>query len=369
MKLAMIIPALTAGGAERVMSIMVNYWAGHGWDIVLITLDDGSEPPFFALHDRIQQRHLALLRDSTGALDALFNNGRRIVGLRRTLRAERPDAVISFLDTTNVLTLLAARGLRLPVIVSEHIDPGQSRIKQSWNALRHRVYPWADRVVVLTRRVAEFFPPALQAKLAVIPNPVVLAPPGKSKSATLPHGPWIVAMGRLAEQKGFDILLDSFATLTKRHAGWRLAILGEGPLRGALETQRERLGLTQKVLLPGRVEAPETVLAQAQLFVLPSRFEGFPMALCEAMALGLPVVAFDCPTGPREIIRDGVDGVLIPPEDTALLAAAMERLMTDPGERQRLAALAPEVAERFALDKVMAMWEAVVEEALAQGSS
>jgi UDP-N-acetylglucosamine:LPS N-acetylglucosamine transferase len=141
MKLAMAIPALTAGGAERVMSIMANYWAERGWDIVLITLDGGSESPFFALHEWIQHRRLGLLRDSTHVPSALLNNGRRLRALRRTIREERPDAVISFLDTTNVLTLMATRGLHIPVIVSEHIDPGQSRIKWGWNFLRHRDYP------------------------------------------------------------------------------------------------------------------------------------------------------------------------------------------------------------------------------------
>ncbi len=368
MKLSLVIPALTAGGAERVMSIMANYWAEHGWDITFITLDDGSAPPFFTLHEQVRQRALGVLRDSENIFSALLNNCKRLWALRQVISEERPDAVISFLDTTNVLTLLATRGLRVPVIVSEHIDPHHYRIKQAWGLLRQRVYPWADRVVVLTERVLEFFPPALRPKLVVIPNPVVLSSPGEGEGFKLAPGKWIVAMGRLAEQKGFDMLLQAFATLHERHAEWCLAILGEGPLRGELETLRDRLGLTNRVFLPGRVDAPEATLAQASLFVLSSRFEGFPMALCEAMALGLPVVAFDCPTGPREIIRDGVDGVLVPPENPVLLAAAMERLMDDPDTRQRLAARAPEVAERFALEKVMAMWETLLTE-VSTGSS
>lgn len=365
MKLVMIIPALTAGGAERVMSIMANYWAERGWNIILLTLDDGSKPPFFVLHERIRHSPLGLLRDSAHILSALLNNGKRLWALRRAIREHDPDGIISFLDSTNVLALLASRGLRIPVIVSERIDPGRHRIKRAWNFLRRQVYPWADRVVVQTRRVFEFFPPALWPKLVVIPNPVIPSPPGQGTGVELPPGKWIVAMGRLAEQKGFDILLEAFALLRERQAEWRVAILGEGALRGELEALRDRLGLGDRVLLPGRVSNPEALLRRADLFVLPSRFEGFPMALCEAMACGLPVVAADCPTGPREILRDGVDGVLVPPENPELLASALERLMKDPAERKRLAARAPEVAERFALDKVMAMWEAVLADASA----
>lgn len=364
MKLVLVIPALTAGGAERVMSIMANYWAEHGWDIAIMTLDDGAVPPFFALHERVRQHPLGGLRDSGNLFSALLNNAQRIWALRRAIAVERPDAVISFLDSTNVLTLLATRGLGIPVIVAEHIDPRHHRIKPAWHLLRQRVYPWAERVVVLTERVLDFFPPMLRPKLVVVPNPVVLTPPGEASEFQLPQGRWIVAMGRLAEQKGFDILLDAFAMLYEHHPEWRVVILGEGPLRGALEARRDRLGLTGRVLFPGRVNVPEAVLTQAELFVLPSRFEGFPMALCEAMALGLPVVAADCPTGPQEIMRDGVDGVLVPPENPALLAAAMARLMDDPGTRQRLAARAPEVAERFALEKVMALWETLLTAAI-----
>lgn len=360
MKLALIIHALTAGGAERVMSILANAWAAQGREIDLITLDDGSLPPFFPLDGRIRHQRLGQLRQSRNLPAALLNNGKRLLALRRAIRAANPDAVISFLDSTNVLTLLATRGLGLPVIVSEHIDPSQYHIKPAWRLLRRAVYPMADRVVVLTERVRAFFPRRLQGKLAVIPNPVVLPPEGAARPPVLPPGPWLAALGRLTEQKGFDLLLDAFATLAGHQPGWRLAILGEGPLRQDLEARIEHLGLQGRVWLTGQVDAPEAFLRQADLFVLPSRFEGFPMALCEAMALGLAVVAADCPTGPREIIRDGLDGCLVPAEDPAALAAALEQLMTQADLRARLARRAPEILQRFGLPQVLSRWDALL---------
>ncbi len=360
MKLALVIPSLTAGGAERVMSIMANHWAAKGWGICLLSLDDGAAPPFFPLDGRVRHRTLALLADSANPLTAVRNNLKRLRVLRRVIREENPDAVISFLDSTNVLTLLATRGLGRPVIVSEHIDPGRYRIKPMWNLLRRWVYPFADRVVVLTERVLEFFPASLRPRLEVIPNPVLKPASGDAPGLELPPGPRVVAMGRLAEQKGFDILLKAFAQLKDRHPDWSLVLLGEGELRRPLELLRDSLGLTDRVRLAGRVEGPEAVLARSDLFVLSSRFEGFPMALCEAMAAGLPVISTDCPTGPREIVRPGLDGILVPPEDPAALAAAMDRLMTDSGERRRLASRAPEIIERFDLKKIMDSWEKVL---------
>jgi GalNAc-alpha-(1->4)-GalNAc-alpha-(1->3)-diNAcBac-PP-undecaprenol alpha-1,4-N-acetyl-D-galactosaminyltransferase len=201
----------------------------------------------------------------------------------------------------------------------------------------------------------------------VIPNPVLApdsaraghAPPRRAEGGT------ITAMGRLAYEKGFDLLLYAFASVAARHPAWRLQIFGEGPLLSELEALARHLGLSERVSLPGFEKRPTEALRQSDLFVLPSRSEGFGNALSEAMACGLPVVSFDCPSGPRYIIRDGVDGVLVPPKDVPALAAALDRLMRDGAERARLAANAPDVLERFGVEKVMGMWERLVTSAAA----
>ena len=145
-------------------------------------------------------------------------------------------------------------------------------------------------------------------------------------------------MGRLAPQKGFDLLIDAFSRVAGRHPQWSLQILGEGPDRPALERLIDVKGLAGRVVLAGWEPDPSAVLQQGDLFVLSSRFEGFPNALLEAMACGLPSVSFNCQSGPAEIIRDQIDGILVPPEDVPGLADAIDRALTDEALRRRLAA-------------------------------
>src|SRR3569833_1271284 len=182
-----------------------------------------------------------------------------------------------------------------------------------------------------------------------MPNPVTILsedevglPPG-----ALSHRHNSIAVGRLSAEKGFDSLLRAFANIAYRQPDWGLTILGEGDERQELERLREELGLEGRVHLPGRVSDPFTWLRRADLFVMSSRFEGLPCSLCEAMGCGLPAISFDCDSGPRDIIRDGVDGLLVPPGVVQALARAMDRLMSISHERARFAARAPEVMDRY----------------------
>jgi glycosyltransferase involved in cell wall biosynthesis len=341
--------------------MMANYWASRGWaEVTLITLSGPGETPFFRLHPAVRYRPLGVEAESLAPVRAVANNLGRVGRLRAAIVASQPLAVISFLDRANVLTLLAAAGLGLPVVVAERIDPRHRVLGHSWRAMRQLTYPAASRVVAQTESALAYFPPWIQRRGLVIPNPVQ-PPPGFTAAPDAPP-PVVMAMGRLERQKGFDLLIDAFARVAPAHPEWRLEIWGQGPLRERLEAQAADLGLGDRVRLPGVTRRPGAAMEGAGLFVLSSRYEGFPNALCEAMACGLPAISFDCPSGPREIIRDGEDGVLVPAGDVAGLAAAMGRLMGDGAERARLAARAPDVNNRFGMTKVMGIWEALLEE-------
>ena len=360
MKLTLVIHSLSSGGAERVMSIIANYWAEKGWQVTLLTFVSEKEIPFYFLASQIKYIPLNIAKISPNVLIALKNNWQSIKTLRKAIYDSQPDMVISFLDITNVITLLATRGLNIPIIVSERNDPSQTPDSTIWQTLRRLTYRFADLVVVQTNRALEYFSPQLTTKIRVISNPVILPPKVNNSNKQILNKPSIIAMGRLESQKGFDLLLEAFAKLKDIHPEWNLTILGEGTLRQELENQRELWGLSAHVYFPGKVKHPAELLKQADIFVMSSRFEGFPNALCEAMACGLPVISTDCPNGPREIIRDGIDGILVANENVSELKDAIESLIVDDSKRQLLGKRALEITTRFSLLAVMNHWQKVI---------
>ena len=356
MNLTLVTAELQRGGAERVLSILANGWARQGRQVTLITFDD-PEAPAYPIDRGVKLESLHLSnKQSSNAVQAIYHNFLRISQLRRAIRKSKPDVVISFLDWPNIVTLLATRGLGVPVIVSERCTPEYVELKWIWKFLRRKLYPHAEALVCPSRRMTEVFQQQIKIAGFSIPNPVELPDRVQSYRRENKTAYTVVAMGRLYPQKGFDLLLEAFSRVEKNHPDWSLTIMGSGPLLGKLAAQAESLGLQTRVAFTGAVKDPFPVLLGADLFVLSSRFEGFPNALTEAMAHGLPVISFDCPTGPAEIIRYGVDGVLVQAGDVAGLAADMDRLMGDAAMRTRLAAHAPEVTTRFSLEKVLEQW-------------
>jgi glycosyltransferase involved in cell wall biosynthesis len=174
-------------------------------------------------------------------------------------------------------------------------------------------------------------------------------------------------MGRLVPQKGFDLLLQAFARIpSASREGWNVCVLGEGPERSSLCELAQTLGIAEHVLMPGKFYNPMPILEVGDVFVLSSRFEGFGIALAEAMACGLPAVAFNCNYGPAEVIRNGINGLLIEPLCISAMAVALERLMTDEELRAGLGKNARAVRWRFSVENFLARWEALIEELMAR---
>ena len=363
-RLALVIANLGWGGAQKVLTAMANHWAAQGCEVTLISVDARRADCYFPPMPQVRLVYLGAAAPSATSARALFQNARRVVLLRRAVRAARAEAVISFLSATNVLTVLATRGLGVPVIVSERGDPDRASLPRAWRYARAVTYRLADSLVAQTEAALARFGSGIRRRGTVIPNPV----------ASYGHAPdhdgcRIVGVGHLVPVKGFDLLIQAFARVAPSYREWQLVLWGEGSHRDYLLALAERHGVGGRVECPGRSDAPGGWLASTTIFVLSSRHEGFPNALIEAMATGVPVVATDCPVGgPRAMIASGLDGLLVPPDDIEAMAAALARLMGDETLRRRLGSAATKSARRFAEPVVMAQWTGLVEQVIASRS-
>lgn len=340
--LAVFLPSLHGGGAERVMTKLAACLAAEGErvDLVLARAEGpylDEIPPTVRLVDLAASRVLTSLSP-----------------LVRYLRRERPWALISSQGHINVVALLARRlaGVATRVVVTEHnVAPGHSvplRARLFGGLLARHFYPSAHAVVAVSSGVADHAAAALhlpREQIEVIYNPVVTPELERQARESVCNSwfeaaaPPVVAVGRLTPQKDFPTLIRAFRQLVdQRHA--RLMILGEGPERARLEALVEEQQLADTVALPGFIVNPYPYMRQAAAFVLSSAWEGLPSVLIEAMACGCPVISTDCRSGPREILEDGRWGRLVPVGDATALAQAIGEVLDAPPPAVPSAALA-----------------------------
>jgi glycosyltransferase involved in cell wall biosynthesis len=345
------------------MASLCSRLAARGHDVTLITLDDGRRDRH-RVDPAVKRKHLNVMSNSRGWLAKFSNTRNRVLRVRAAINATAPEVVLSFCDRTNILTLMAARGLSLPVIVSERSDPAQQQLGTAWEWLRNRTYRSASSIVALTDASAQHLRSRFGVPVTVIPS-AVDPPPLESNRSAARSTKRIVAAGRLEYEKGFDRLLDVFAGLPETCSDWSLRILGEGSARADLERQVASLNLSDRVTMPGWVEPIWEELASATMFVLPSRYEGFPSALMEAMAMGVPSIAVDCESGPRAVIRDPSWGMLVPNEVGAL-SAGIRRLIEEPEYREQLGQAGKQVVEQFGWDAMIERYESLLAKAAAR---
>ena len=350
-----VIPSLHRGGAERVMSMLTKQWA-ESHDVIL-AMFDASAPAYHYGGRMFDLKCQAASTRLTKARNAL----QRVLQLRDLMRRERPDHIITFMESANFPATLAAAlsGNLAKLSVSVRNDP--SRFTALQRTLLPIIYRLPARVVAVSKGVAL----ALNgmgvptAKVAVIPNPVKV-PPTPPEPYVRPEQPplaepFILAVGRLHKQKGFDQLLAAFAAL--QHPKLNLVILGEGRERRNLEALARQLGIDARVHMPGTTNDTTPWYRAAACFVLSSRHEGWPNVLMEAMANGCPAISFNCPFGPDEILEGGRHGILVEAGNISALTLALASFINAPEvERARFALAGPQRALHFDLPSIAAQW-------------
>jgi GalNAc-alpha-(1->4)-GalNAc-alpha-(1->3)-diNAcBac-PP-undecaprenol alpha-1,4-N-acetyl-D-galactosaminyltransferase len=363
MKAVLAISSLSAGGAERALTELAAYLARQRWEVLLSTFDaNPSTVDFYDVHPAVRRCRLINPPSPAGALGKLWANGRRIGALRRLLKAEKPDVVLGFMETTTVKCLLAAWGLDIPVVAAERTDPLMylPHLPRPWRLARRLLYRRAAAVSAQTESAAAWLRKECHTDVQVIPNGLRALPDASGPRDTL-----VLSVGRLDAWKGHDVLLRAFARVADTFPEWRLAIVGDGLSRDALRALAESLGIAGRVDWVGRTAEVEAWYARAAVFALASRFEGFPNVLLEAMGMGAAVISTDCRSGPREIISNGKNGLLVPVDDVAALARGLRRLISDPTLRQDLGLRAQDVREAYGEDRVLERWRGLLEAAAA----
>lgn len=353
------------GGTIRTTLTLSGALARAGHDVQIVSVLRRRERPFFALPEGVAVRALEDRRAPTRAARALGRLPSLLihpedyaypwcslwtdVQLLRGLRALRGGTLVA---TRPALNLLAARLVHpsVTVIGQEHLNFGAHRPRLAAEIRRH--YGRLDALTVLSTDDRRDYGALLGGRVRQVPNPVEELDGGVSDGSA----EVVVAAGRLNTQKGFDLLIDAWRPVAERHPGWALRIYGSGPMREELE--RRAAGLP--VELAGRTDRLGAAMAAGSLFALSSRWEGFGLVLVEAMGKGLPVVSFDCPRGPSDIVTDGEDGRLVPPEDVPGLTAALLELIEDPERRARMAAAARATARRYEPAAIVPHWDAML---------
>jgi glycosyltransferase involved in cell wall biosynthesis len=376
LNIGLLIPTLQSGGAERVCSLLANHWARAGHHVTLMTFSDPASDAF-VVSPFVNRVVLGGSNLTTGVWRTAAKNLARLRAVRGQIQESELDVTLSFMSVSNTLLALAGRGLSTACIGAERTYPPAMPLPKLAEWARWGLYGWLDAVVGLTDDSGRWLEKNTRAKtVAVIPNPVELplessAPFVDPKAVRCPGSRLMLAVGRLSEEKQFGDLIRAFCKVSEKLMSlasplpWQLIILGEGPQRATLLKLIEQLGAQGTVLLPGRAGNVADWYVGADAFALTSSFEGYPNGLLEALAHGVPSVAFDCLTGPRELIRDGVNGLLVKPNSALDLEAALGRVMSDSSLRAQLARQSEMTVNAHAIDGISKRWEAVFAQAMA----
>lgn len=360
-KIAFHLNSLQQGGAERVVSNLANRFAKEGYEVVIATEWYGTDE--FALDQKVRRVHVGLTKEDEDR-SRISKMLRRIWYLRRFMKKEKPDVVVAFTRGVLYRALAAGIGTGIPVVISVRTDPVGHYDKKADKLRIPLLFPHAAGCVFQTEGAKAFFAPYLQENSRIILNPLnpkyvgVPEPDVRTKD--------VVQSGRLVDFKNQPMLIRAFLKVHEKHPDYTLKIYGPDSKDGTkeiLESIIHENHAEDFVKLMGGSNTLEKDLADAALYAFSSDWEGLPNALMEAMALGLPVVSTDCPCGgPKTLIEDGVNGLLVPIMDEKAMTDGILRLIEDRELAERLGREARKISERANEDAVFEQWQTYLQE-------
>lgn len=345
---------LEKGGAERVIIQLASQFCDNGSEVVIVTSYFGNDE--YTVSSNIRR---IVLEEEHYVENRIKRNLKLIKKLRSILKKEEPDILIAFMQEPNFRAILATKGLKTKCLISVRNDPNREYAGKIGKFIGKRILPLADGCVFQTKEAQKWFPYKLQKKSKVILNEV------SECFFNVEHSPNnnIVAVGRLCEQKNHRMLIEAFSKIEKDFSEKKLLIYGTGSLKKELELLIEEKKLENKIFLMGTTNDVSQILKTAELFILSSDYEGMPNALLEALAVGVPCIATDCPCGgPKMLIEQEVNGILIPIKDTNQLTIEMRRVLSDKKLRERLGTNAKQKAKEYKPDVVFKQWEQFVKD-------
>lgn len=356
-KIAFYIGSLRKGGAERVFVNLADYFHKEGYEVVMVTQyrveEEYDLPPGVG-------RILSDIGDEKVTRSRMLNFIRRLNKLHAIWKEQKPDLVLSCIGKNNFMTIVSAAGTSTRAVVSVVGEAGEEYPTKMMRKLADLLFPHAAGIVLQTERSRAFFCNRVGVKAVVLPNslnPAFIRPRFEGKRERE-----IVSVGRMDGNKNHEMQVRAFAALPPAFAEYTLTIYGDGELRSYIEEIARRLGVAGRVRLPGVVPDVAERIGRASLFLLTSYSEGVSNALIEALALGLPVIATDVPSGgTEELVTDGVNGLIIPAGDQKALEKAMIRLLSDPVCANRLGREAAKIQEKLAPERVNALWKGYFE--------
>lgn len=360
-KIAFHLNCLEQGGAERVVTNLANQFAKEGYQVIIATEWYGGNE--FRIDENVRRVHVGL-KEGDEKKHRLLQFLLRVKYLRQFLKEERPDILIPFARKALYRGLMAAYFIKIPVLISIRTDPAGHYEERSDKIQIPILFPRADGCVFQTQGAKEFFAPRLQDNSRIILNPIhekyIGVPTPEKRTKT------VVQSGRLVDFKNQPMLIRAFVKVHGKHPDYDLKIYGGDSFDGTKEILEDLIheyGAQDYIHLMGASDSLEHDMADAALFAFTSDWEGLPNALMEAMALGLPIVATDCPCGgPRTIMTNEVDGLLIPIKDEQALVDGINRLIENPQLAERLGAEAKKIADKANGQAVYEQWRDYIEE-------